>query len=262
MEEPAATRRNLGEFLRSRRARLTPQSAGLRSGARRRVPGLRREELAQLAGISAEYYQRLEQGRVGRPSDEVLNALADALRLDEVEREHLRALTRPPRRGPRPPVETGPARPGLRRMLALMPEVPAMVINDRFDVLALNPAAERVFSPAGGWNLARFLFLAPAGREFYLEWEETAATTAGQLRLALGRDPEDGALAALVEELLGSSPEFRELWATGDVDLRGHGTKAFRHPTEGVLTFHYENFTLPASPGLRLITFAPAPSAG
>ncbi|NIH80838.1 helix-turn-helix transcriptional regulator [Amycolatopsis viridis] len=243
----------LGEFLQSRRARVTPESVGLRPGGRRRVPGLRREELAQLAGISVEYYQRLEQGRAGRPSDEVLNALADTLRLDAVEREHLRALARPPQRGARSPESV---RPELRRMLDLIDLVPALVINDRFDVLAVNGPAGRLFGEKQ--NLARELFLDPAARDFYVEWDEVAAATAAQLRLVAGRHPGDADLARLVAELSERSTEFRRLWSTGDVELRAFGAKSFLHPDAGLLTFHYENFELPGDARQRLITFTPA----
>ncbi|OXM68976.1 MULTISPECIES: helix-turn-helix domain-containing protein [Amycolatopsis] len=243
----------LGEFLQSRRARVTPESVGLRPGSRRRVPGLRREELAQLAGISVEYYQRLEQGRASHPSDEVLNAIADTLRLDAVERDHLRALARPPRHGTR---AAESVRPQLRRMLDLIDLVPALVINDRFDVLAANALAHRLFGEAR--NLARTLFLDPAARDRYVEWEEVAAATAAQLRLAVGRHPHDEDLAALVAELSARSEEFRRWWHTGDVELRAFGTKSFRHPGAGVLTFHYENFELPGDTRQRLVTLTPA----
>lgn len=244
----------LGEFLQSRRARVTPESAGLRGGSRRRVPGLRREELAQLAGISVEYYQRLEQGRASHPSDEVLDAIAGALRLDLVERDHLRALARPPRRATR---AADAARPELRRMLDLIDRVPALVINDRFDVLAANALAERLFGGGEELNLARMLFLDRAAREFYVEWDEVAAATAAQLRLAAGRHPHDD-LAELVAELSGQSAEFRRLWDTGDVELRTFGAKSFRHPEAGVLTLNYENFELPGDTRQRLVTFTPS----
>ncbi|GHF16599.1 DNA-binding protein [Amycolatopsis deserti] len=228
-------------------------SWGLRPGSRRRVPGLRREELAQLAGISVEYYQRLEQGRAGHPSDEVLNAIADTLRLDVVEREHLRALARPSRRGAR---AAESVRPELRRMLDLIDSVLALVITDRFDVLAANSLASRLFGEAQ--NLARTLFLDPAARDLYVEWEEVAAATAAQLRLVAGRHPDDADLAELVADLSGQSAEFRRMWDTGDVELRAFGTKSFRHPDAGVLTLHYENFELPGDTRQRLVTFTPA----
>ncbi|MFC4907690.1 helix-turn-helix transcriptional regulator [Actinomadura gamaensis] len=250
---------DLGVFLQTRRARIAPESVGLPAGTRRRVPGLRREELAQLAGISVEYYQRLEQGRTGRPSDEVLDALARVLDLSDVERDHLRTLVR--RRSPGAAVEDGPerARPELRRMLDLLP-TPGMVINDRFDVLAYNPIARRLFVGAlEGGNLARFLFLDPAGRAFYVDWDEVAASTVGQLRVVAARHPGDARLARLVAELAGGSAEFARLWAAGDVDVRTHGAKNLRHPALGVLTFSYENLQPAGEHRQRLVVLTPVP---
>ena len=238
---------------------MTPESVGLPGGSRRRVPGLRREELAQLAGISVEYYQRLEQGRSQRPSPEVLNALARALSLDEVERAHLETLAIGPDHDSPAHAETR-VRPELERLLALMDRVPAMVINDRFDVLAANALAARLFADvlAEEGNLARYLFLDPAARDFYVTWEEVAAATAAQLRLVSGRHPRDRELAGLVADLSGDSAEFRALWAGGDVELRTSGVKDLRHPALGVLTLHYENFDAPGDPRQRLVTLTPA----
>lgn len=253
----------LGGFLRSRRARVSPQSLGLPGGSGRRVPGLRREELAQIAGISVEYYQRLEQGRATRPSAEVLDAIARVLSLDEVRRAHLHRLASRPRR-PVPPTDrpAGQPRPELRRMLALIDRIPALIINDRFDVLVANRLATRLFTgillaPDVTYNLARSLFLDPGARDFYLEWEEVATATAGQLRLATGRHPDDRDLAALVSELATGSAVFRALWAAGDVEQRSSGAKSLRHPALGVLTLHYENFGSLSHPRQRLVTFTP-----
>ncbi|MCP2342830.1 helix-turn-helix domain-containing protein [Actinomadura rupiterrae] len=260
---------DLGVFLQTRRARISPESVGLPVGTRRRVPGLRREELARLAGISVEYYQRLEQGRAARPSDEVLDAVARVLGLTGVERDHLRTLVRRPRpkrtAADEPerarPERAGPerARPELARMLALL-AAPAMVINDRFDVLAFNPVARMLFVGAlEGGNLARFLFLEPAGRAFYVDWDEVAASTAGQLRVAAARRPGDPSMARLVGELSAGSPEFARLWAAGDVDLRTHGAKNLRHPALGVLTFTYENLQPSGEHRQRLVVLTPVP---
>ncbi|GAA1566563.1 helix-turn-helix transcriptional regulator [Actinomadura kijaniata] len=249
---------DLGGFLRARRGRVAPRSVGLPDGPRRRVPGLRREEVAQLAGISVEYYQRLEQGRASRPSPEVLDALARALDLSEVERAHLHALARPPR------TRTGGeerARPELRRMLAMMDRLPALVTTDRYDVLAANAMAVRLFGPVltlPDVNLARFLFLDPAARAFYAEWDEVAAATAGEFRETLGRFPGDGALAELVAELAEGSAAFRALWGAGDVVRRSSGAKGFRHPAVGVLRLRYEHFVPVDAPRQRLITLVPA----
>ena len=258
--------RDLGEFLQARRALIAPQSAGLRGGGRRRVKGLRSEEVAQLAGISVEYYQRLEQGRATCPSDQVLDALAGVLRLDAVEHEHLRVLARPGRRAGRSPV-ADPGEPEVRQGLLRLLEqltVPAMVLTDRFDVLALNPIAKRLFPPATGaalsqWNLARFLYLAPEARSFYVEWDAVAAATAGQLRAAAGRYPDDEVLAQLISELRRTSETFDVSWARADVEMRTHGTKSFRHPALGILSFTYETLVLPGDERRRLVTFTPVP---
>ncbi|GAA2121140.1 helix-turn-helix transcriptional regulator [Actinomadura napierensis] len=250
---------------------MAPESVGLPGGTRRRVPGLRREELAQLAGISVEYYQRLEQGRSHRPSPEVLNALARALSLDEVERAHMETLANPPLNGsPGRGTTAEPAgngvRPELERLLALMDRVPAMVINDRFDVLAANLLAVRLFgdvlagrASGGGRNLARYLFLDPAARDFYVAWDEIAAVTAAQLRLVSARHPGDRDLAGLIGELREGSAEFQGLWAAGDVELRTSGVKDLRHPALGVLTFSYENFEMLGDPRCRMVTLTPVP---
>jgi transcriptional regulator with XRE-family HTH domain len=258
-------RGEFGGFLRTRRARVTPQSVGLPGGPRRRVPGLRREELAQLAGISVEYYQRLEQGRATRPSGEVLDAIARVLGLAEVERVHLNSLANPTREvAVRSTDETAPmVRSELRRMLAMMDRLPALIINDRFDVLAANPLATLLFLDIttahgpGAPNLARFLFLDPGARDFYVEWDEVAAATTGQLRLSAGRHPQDRDLAALVAELTTHSADFRALWAAGDVEQRSSGAKSLRHPAVGVLRLHYENFVSLDDPRQRLIGFIP-----
>ncbi|MFI6154940.1 helix-turn-helix transcriptional regulator [Kitasatospora sp. NPDC051170] len=259
---------DLGEFLQARRALITPQSAGLRGGGRRRVPGLRREELAQLAGISVEYYQRLEQGRAKHPSEEVLDALAEVLRLDEVERRHLHVLARPARRhGTSAPGTTAPDTPAVRPELVRLLEqvkVPAMVMTDRFDVLTLNPIARRLFVPAaalpqGAWNLARFLFLDPEGREFYVAWEEVAAATVGQLRATAGLHPGDRELADLIAGLRAHSAAFARLWSRADVEIRTYGTKSFRHPAVGTLAFSYETLGLTGDDRLRLVTLTPVP---
>jgi len=209
-----------------------------------------------------EYYQRLEQGRAHHPSDQVLDAIADVLRLDEVERDHLHLLAWPTRHRPRQTSPAEPARPELQRMLDYV-TVPAIIINDRFDVLALNPIAERLFVPAaavrlGEWNLARFLFLTREGRHFYAEWDDTAAATTGQLRVAVSQHPKDQDLADLVQELQAGSEAFRRLWSAGDVDVRTHGTKSFRHTALGTLTFAYQNFDLAGDSRQRLVTFTPA----
>jgi transcriptional regulator with XRE-family HTH domain len=250
----------LASFLSLRRARIDPTDVGLPAGRRRRVPGLRREELAQLAGISAEYYQRLEQGRATRPSDEVLDAIGDALRLDAVERGHLKALARPTRRHIQCPVPSARAgaRPDLLRMLDAMDTVPALVITDTFTVLAANAPAHKLFEPLGEHrNMARTLFIDPAARSFYVEWNDIAAATVAQLRLVAGRYPADAEVSALIDDLTATRGEFAELWQAGAVAVRTYGTKRFRHPELGMLTVNYENLELPGDPRQRLIVFTP-----
>ncbi|MFF2555418.1 helix-turn-helix transcriptional regulator [Nocardia sp. NPDC058058] len=263
-----AVRNPLGEFLQTRRARISPEQAGLRAGAsgrtRRRVAGLRREELAQLAGISVEYYQRLEQGRANRPSREVLDSLAEVLRLDDTERAYLLRLADPPRNRLAQNVSTE-VRPQLRHMLELVDRVPALVITDSFDVLAANVLAERLFDPIskvaqGNGNLARTLFLDPAAREFYVEWDEVAAATVAALRVTAATHPHDRDLTVLINELSTGSVEFDELWQTGEVAVRTHGSKSFRHPAIGILTLNYENLELPGDLRQRLVTFSPDPA--
>ena len=252
--------RELGRFLRSCRARLTPERAGIEPGPRRRVTGLRREEVAQLAGISVEYYVRLEQGRARRPSDEILDAVARVLRLTDTERVHLRDLSRRDH-GPAPAADR--VRPELADLLAALADVPAILLNHRTDVLAANPLALAVY----GWmrpgvsNMVRYCFRDPGARDFFPDWPDIARAMVAQLRLTAGRHPDDAALASLVGELAIADATFRDLWAGREVRVRGHGTKRLRHPVVGVLTLRYENFDLPDGPGLRLSTLHAAPGS-
>ncbi|MFJ8694253.1 helix-turn-helix domain-containing protein [Streptomyces roseolilacinus] len=243
-------RRALGGFLRVRRARVAPEDVGLAGGRRRRVRGLRREELAQLAGISVDYYVRLEQGRATQPSPEVLDSLARALRLDAAERRHLATLAAD-RRGPAPTARVSPL---LRRILDAMEGLPAFVTNARLDVVAWNAlGAELVGGLAGPGhrdrNNARYLFLDPVSRDVFPDWEERAAEAVGQLRVSTGRYPEDGYLSALIAELSAYSADFRRLWATGEVVMCGAGRKRLRHPVVGTLILDYETLHVPAAPG-------------
>ncbi|MDT0307895.1 helix-turn-helix transcriptional regulator [Streptomyces sp. DSM 44917] len=250
--------RELGGYLRSRRARVAPESAGIGTpgGRRRRVRGLRREELAQLAGISVDYYVRLEQGRATQPSGEVLDALARALRLGETEREHLARLAAG--RARRPPARpSGPVRPELRRVLDGMPGLPAVVVDERLDVLAWNRLGGELYccgtagegADAGPPNLARFLFLDPRAPERYPDLELRRGEAVAMLRLALGRYPGDPPLEGLVAGLTAHSEEFRRIWAAGDVLRCGSGSKRFRHPEAGVLELDYETLHLPPLEG-------------
>ncbi|MGO4419611.1 helix-turn-helix domain-containing protein, partial [Streptomyces sp. MCAF7] len=237
-------------FLRARRGRVAPEHVGLAGGGRRRVRGLRREELAQLAGISVDYYVRLEQGRATQPSPEVLDALAKALGLDAAERKHLATLTGT-RGGPPPEARVSPL---LRQILDAMAPVPAYVTNHRLDVLAWNDLGGELIGgladPGGrDHNQARYFFLDPASRTVFPEWEDRAAESVGQLRVSAGRYPDDAELSTLITELSTHSADFRRVWATGEVVMCGAGRKRLRHPEAGLLTLDYETLHVPATPG-------------
>ncbi|KAA2258685.1 helix-turn-helix domain-containing protein [Solihabitans fulvus] len=239
----------LKEFLRSRRARLSVDDVELGGTAGvRRVPGLRREEVAQLAGVSVDYYSRLEQGRHLNVSDEVLDAVARALGLDEIERSHLFQLARTsPRRGRRrPPARVQRVRPGVRRVLETLDDVtPAWVFGRRMDVLASNRLARALMTdfealPPRDRNVLRYTFLDESARDLYVDWAEVARDNVAVLRLDAGRHPDDPLLAELVGELAVKSPEFRRWWASHNVRERSHGTKRYHHPLVGDLTVDYE----------------------
>ncbi|MEO3873721.1 helix-turn-helix transcriptional regulator [Nonomuraea sp. B12E4] len=238
----------LRDFLRSRRAKITPEEAGLtpQPGARR-VPGLRREEVAQLAGVSVDYYVRLERGRHVNVSESVLYAIARALRLNELERAHLFRVARPTRSRPRalPPQRV---RPGLRLLLDSLTEVPAIVLGRRMDVLATNRLGQALYTdfealPARDRNIARLIFLDDRFRSLYADWEDAARGIVSSLRLYAGRHPHDPALAELVGELSIRDADFRSWWADHDVFQRTHGTKRYHHPLVGELVLGYEAFT-------------------
>ncbi|MBE8471120.1 helix-turn-helix domain-containing protein [Streptomyces justiciae] len=248
------SRRALGGFLRARRGRVAPERAGIGGGAvgskRRRVRGLRREELAQLAGISVDYYVRLEQGRATAPSAEVLDALSRALGLDAAERRHLDTLAA----GRPDPVPRQRIGPGLRRALDAMDGLPVFVTNHRLDVVAWNPLGAALM---GGLdvpgrrdaNNARFVFLDPAARDLHPDWEARAAEAVGQLRVAAGRHPDDPELTGLIAELADASPEFRRIWDSGEVTMCAAGRKRLRHPVAGLLELDFETLHVPAGPG-------------
>ena len=251
----------LREFLRTRRARLQPEDVGLPSfGERRRVPGLRREELAQLAGVSFDYYVRLEQGRTRNVSESVLDAVARALRLTDTERTHLFNLARPTR-GPRRRTEAQPRiRPGLRRLVETIVETPAFIVNRHYEVVAWNALAAALifdFDAAAprDRNLARFLFLDERARSIYADWDAAARDSVGSLRMAAGRDPNDPVLNELIGELSVKSAAFRRWWAEHDVKEGTHGSKRYRHPVVGDITIAYEALQLPADPDLTLKLF-------
>ncbi|MFC9653703.1 helix-turn-helix domain-containing protein [Streptomyces sp. NPDC056937] len=247
-------------FLSSRRAKITPEQAGLQQhSGKRRVPGLRRSEVADLAGVSVEYYAQLERGNLSGVSDSVLDALARALQLDEAERAHLAALARAagPATRPRRKPPARQVRPSVARLLELMTEVPAFVNNARLDVLAANPLAQALYAPffadpARPANHARFAFLNPRARDFWLDWERIADDTVAVLRTEAGRDPYDRALTDLIGELSTRSEEFRVRWAAHDVRLHRTGLKHFHHPVVGDLHLSFESMELSADPGLTL----------
>jgi transcriptional regulator with XRE-family HTH domain len=254
----------LSEFLKSRRARLTPADVGLavtRNG--RRVAGLRREELAQLAGVSPDYYARLEQGRAANVSDQVLDAVADALRLDELERRHLGDLVKPTKSAAAGPLRV---RPELRAMVHALDPVPAVLHGPRLEVLAINRAARLLIHdfdamPVRERNMVRWMFCDPAARRVYPDWAEIAEQLVAILRLAGGRDAEDVCLAELVEELSAASPEFVGFWADRSLFQHTNGLKRFHHDVTGTFTVNYETMHLPADPGLSLIVYSAAPGS-
>lgn len=260
------------EFLMSRRARLTPEAAGIVGGANRRVPGLRRTEVAVLAGVSVEYYAKLERGAIGGASASVLDAVSRALRLDDTERAHLLDLARaadgipvsgrPRRRGARPATP----RPSLEWTLAAITDGVAFVRDARQDLLAVNELGRAFYAPVigdGGRtpNLARFQFLDPASRDFYPDWDLFAEMCVAIMRAEAGRDPHDKGLQDLVGELSTRSETFRSLWAAHNVRTHGTGTKRFVHPVVGELTLAYEELALTAEPGHILLVYTAEPGS-
>jgi len=257
------------DFLVSRRARITPEQAGLPVfGSNRRVAGLRREEVALLAGVSIDYYTRLERGRAAGASDSVLEGIARALHLDEAERAHLFDLARAaagpavPRAPRRPAAQQ--VRPSVRRVLDSMIATPAYVRNARLDVLAANRLGAALFapvlsSPAQPANNARFMFLDPAAPEFYADWERQAQDVVAMLRAEAGRNPHDKGLSNLIGELSTRSEDFRTWWAAHNVRFHRTGVKRFRHPVVGDLTLTYEALDLAADAGLRISAYTAEP---
>ena len=261
------------DFLTSRRAKITPEQAGLPAGPRRRVPGLRRSEVAALADVSVEYYAKLERGNLAGVSPSVLEALARALRLDEAERAHLLnlaqaadgsdALTRPRRR--RTKDQWRPHR-SLQWTLDAITAGPAFVRNGRMDVLAANHLARAFYtdvhaSPGNQANLARFQFLDPASRRFYPDWDLFADVAVAILRTEAGRNPHDKDLHDLVGELSTRSEEFRTRWGAHNVRHHGTGTKRFHHSTVGELTLAFEGLEMAAEPGLTLTIYTAEPGS-
>ncbi|MFF4270915.1 helix-turn-helix transcriptional regulator [Streptomyces sp. NPDC001536] len=255
------TDNHLGEFLRARRAGLRPQDVGVVSHGVRRVSGLRREEVAVLAGVNADYYTRLEQGRERHPSAHVLDALGRALRLDADAHAHLHQLagTVPGNQFTPTTDRVGPA---LRQLMDGYPGAPAFVINRTLDVLAANALAEALHSPfAPADNLARMAFLDPAGRRFYSRWNHTAEATVGHLRQAAGLDPDNPRLRDLVRALTEHSPDFTRLWNTHAVQGKTQDTKHFLHPAVGALSLTYLTLDVRDAPGQQLVVYQAEPDS-
>jgi transcriptional regulator with XRE-family HTH domain len=252
----------IGQFLRARRERVRPEDVGLPDLGRRRVPGLRREELATLAGVSADYYVRLEQGRERHPSEQVIDALARALRLDEDATTHLHELARPAPRRRRAAKRTERVRPELLRLMEAWSHTPALITGRHVDVLAANSLATALHGGfVRGNNLVRSLFLDPAARERYPDWDEVARDMVAALRASVGPDLDDPHLTDLVGELSLKSERFRSLWARHDVREKTHGTKRFVHPMVGELELRYESFGVAGNPGQVLAVYHADPGS-
>jgi transcriptional regulator with XRE-family HTH domain len=282
-------RDDIREFLTTRRARLTPDQVGLPDfGGRRRVPGLRREEVALVAGMSVEYYVRLERGNATGVSESVLEGIGRALQLDDAEQAHLYDLVRTANQGARPRRRQGPARPlqvrpGVQHLLDTMENVPVIVQNGRLDAVATNQLGRALFSPLfertaadqrhdhghdqrlnhpePPENLARFVFLDPGAERFFRDWDDTAQQTVAILRTEAGRAPYDRALSDLVGELSTRSDAFRVLWASHDVRAHQTGRKNVHHPVVGDLDLTYEAMTLTSERGLMLIAYGAEPGS-
>jgi transcriptional regulator with XRE-family HTH domain len=260
------TASDIAEFLTTRRARITPEAAGLPRYGKRRVPGLRREEVASLAGVSVEYYKRLERGNMRGVSELVLDALARALQLDDAERAHLFDLARaaqpvgpPPRRRP----TKHRIRPSVQQLLDAITGAAAHIGNDRLDILGANPLGRALFLDMFDGqerpNAARFVFLDPRARDFYLEWDRIARDVVGTLRSAAGRNPYDRELTDLVGELSTRSEEFRHHWAKHDVRFHISGVKRFHHSQVGDLELNYERLDVVFDTGLTIFTYTADP---
>lgn len=260
------------DFLASRRARITPEQAGIPAyGGNRRVKGLRREEVALLAGVSIDYYVRLERGNLAGVSNQVLDGIGDALRLDDAEREHLHSLAlaaTPNSRRPRP--ATGTVRPVIQQVLDAITDAPAWVRNARHDIIALNVMGEALYAPvldsaaagAAGKrpaNTTRFIYLDPSAREFFIDFDRIATDAAAMLRLEAGRHPHDRELITLVGELSTQSELFRQHWAAQNVKFHRSGRKRLRHPVVGELDLNFEAMELPADPTLQLNIYTADP---
>lgn len=264
---------DIREFLTTRRARITPEQAGLPvfGHRQRRVKGLRREEVALLAGMSTEYYVRLERGNAKGVSEAVLEGISQALRLDDAERTHLYDLVRAANQGTHPQRRRGPVRaqqvrPGVQQMIDAMAALPTIVQNDRLDIIASNRLGRAFYSemyvqPQRPANFGRFLFLDPRSRGFYRDWDDAAQQTVALLRSAVGRAPYDRILSDLIGELSTRSDNFRTLWAAHDVRLHHSGNKNVHHPIVGDLDLVFEGLAIASNPGLSIIAYTAEPGS-
>ncbi|SKF99203.1 putative DNA-binding protein [Mycobacteroides abscessus subsp. massiliense] len=262
--------KDIREFLMTRRARLRPEDAGLPFGHRRRVPGLRREEVAQLSGVSTEYYTKIERGKLAGVSDEVLNAVARALRLTDDETAHFfnlaraAAATRIGAATRRTNQHTVPD--GMQALMDSMHDAPAIVMTGCLDILAANPLGRALYAPVferatGIPNLAPFIFFAPAADHLFPQWKATADEAVGLLRAEAARSPQSPAITQIVGELATRSDEFRTRWAAHNVTAHRHGTKRFRHPAVGELTLTYNVLGVTAATGLSLVGYTAEPNS-
>lgn len=262
------TKAEVRQFLATRRARITPDQAGLPTyGENRRVKGLRREEVALLAGVSVDYYVRLERGNLAGVSDSVLDAISRALQLDDAERTHLHALASAANAGSRPRRRPAPekVRPGIQRLLDAITDAPAWVRNGRMDIIAANQLGRALYAPLYDdphrpVNNARFTYLNPRARDFYVDWDKAADDVVAILRGEAGRNPYDPGLTELVGELSTRSDEFAARWARHDVRYHRTGTKRLHHPIVGDLELAYEALEFPGEPGLRMFVYTATPN--
>lgn len=264
MSTPGAAARELGTFLRSRRQRTQPEDLGLEPGPRRRVEGLRREEVAVLAGLSTDYYQRLEQGRGAKPSDALIDSISDALRLDAAEHRHLMALARAIRQPETPKSRKQDRVPeNAKRMLAAL-GLPAFVLSRHLDLLAWNDSAADLLGdprevPRDRRNILHVLFHDDDSRLRCRGWEAMALDYIGLFRAAIGHDPTDPRAVTIVGELSLQSSEFRRLWARNEVRDNVHGSKTIRHPRIGEIDVEWDAYPLRGIPGPMMIVFVPEP---